>query len=95
MKKTILLIATSSLACFNIDPVNGANVLVNNQSNALASFADQNDWIGGIPNNQDNIFMTGYRGINIDQPRQLGTINLYGFDGNDIEIINPPIKYPT
>ena len=30
--------------------------------------------------------MTGYRGINISQPRQLGTINLYGFHDNDIEI---------
>ena len=35
MRKTILLIASSSLACFNINPVNGANVLVNNQRNLI------------------------------------------------------------
>jgi hypothetical protein len=97
MKKTILLIASSSLACFNIAPVNGANVLVNNQIHRPASLDSPNHWIGGTPNNGDNIFMTGYQGININGPRptpavprpipmQLGTINLYGFHDNDIEI---------
>lgn len=97
MRKTILLIATSSLACFNINSVNGANVLVNNQIHRPASLDSQNHWIGGTPNNGDNIFMTGYQGININGPRpipavprpipmQLGTINLYGFHDNDIEI---------
>lgn len=46
MKKTILLIATSSLACFNIDPVNGANVLVNDQRHQPASFYLHHQMIG-------------------------------------------------
>ena len=85
MKK---LLCTAVILMLPINPVNGANVLVNDQRHQPASFYlhHQNDWIGGIPNNGDNIFMTGYRGININQPRQLGTINLYGFHDNDIEI---------
>ena len=78
-----LLIASSSLAFFN---VNAADVLVNNQIHEPASLSMQNHWILGTPNNGDNIFMTGYQSINIDRAINLGTVNLYGFDGNDIQI---------
>lgn len=79
-----LLISSSSLAFFN---VNAADVLVNNQIHQPASLSMQNNWILGTPpNNGDNIFMTGYQSINIDRAIKLGTVNLYGFDGNDIQI---------
>jgi hypothetical protein len=79
-----LLVATSSLVSLSNIIALGADRLTNAGLNRVSS---PRDWIGvNAPQNGDNIIMTDFHNVNLDQERQLNDINLYGFDGNEIQI---------